>query len=269
MLTRVAGDGHALVGDLELARRRYADAMQLADNAGARTEAAFARLGLARLEANHDRTVAIAMLRSALPLLEELSLRPALAEANTLAQRLGLETAEVRAPSGQPITETTTILFVDVVDSTRLTEELGDVEYRDRAQALERRLRLVIAEQGGTAMLGINLGDGIVALFSTPRDAVRAAFEAVRSGQGDVLRLHVGLHHGTILREGNATYGSAVNVTARICALSSSDEVLVTEELRRVLGGDESEGVAFIDRGIYVLKGVATPRRVYGAVQTT
>jgi class 3 adenylate cyclase len=268
MLTRVAGDGHALLGDVDAARRRYAQAINVADNAGARSEAALARLGLARLELRHDRTAAIATLRAALPLLEQLALRPALAEATALARQLGLERGPIvpGAPSGDPVSETTTLLFLDVVDSTRLTEELGDVDYRDRAQALERRLRLAIAEYNGTAMPGINLGDGIVALFETPGDAVLAAFGAVRAAQGDMLRLHIGLHHGTILRDGAVMYGSAVNIAARICALSSSDEVLVSEELRRLLGDDHR--VDFIDRGIYVLKGVGTPRQVYGAVQT-
>jgi class 3 adenylate cyclase len=77
----------------------------------------------------------------------------------------------------------------------------------------------------------------------------------------------VGLHHGTVLREGDATYGAAVNVAARICALSSPDEVLITEELWRLLNDKEQNRVAFVDRGIYVLKGVATPRRVFAALQ--
>jgi class 3 adenylate cyclase len=267
MLPRVAGDGHALVGEVEPARRRYMQAIQIADNAGARSEAALARLGLARLDVQHDRAVAISMLRAALPVLEQLGLRPAVAEATALARRLGLDDGAPSAPSGQPISETTTLLFLDVVDSTRLTEELGDVDYRDRAQALERRLRLAIAERNGSAMPGINLGDGIVALFEKPRDALLAAFGAVRAAQGDVLRLHVGLHHGTILRDGAVMYGSAVNVAARVCALSSSDEVLLSDDVRRLLD-DDDDGVAFIDRGIYVLKGVGTPRRIYGAVQT-
>jgi class 3 adenylate cyclase len=115
-------------------------------------------------------------------------------------------------------------------------------------------------------MPGINLGDGLVALFPAPGDALLAAFGAVRAGQGDVLRLHIGLHHGTVLREGDATYGAAVNVAARVCGLSSPDEVLVTDEVRRLLNSHDGDGVAFVDRGIYVLKGVATPRRVFGAL---
>jgi class 3 adenylate cyclase len=269
MLTRVAGDGHALLGNVDAARRRYTEAMQLADNSGARTEAAFARLGLARLEAQHDRAVAITMLRGALPLLEQLSLQPALVEATALAQHLGLRTVPSGAHSDVPVSETTTVMFLDVVDSTRLTEALGNVEYRERARSLERRLRLVVAENNGMAMPGINLGDGLVALFPSPRDAVLAGFGAVRAAQGDVLRLHVGLHHGTVLREGDATYGAAVNVAARVCALSSPDEVLITEELWRLLSDKEQNRVAFVDRGIYVLKGVAAPRRVFAALQTT
>jgi class 3 adenylate cyclase len=59
-----------------------------------------------------------------------------------------------------------------------------------------------------------------------------------------------------------------VNVAARVCALSSPDEVLVTEDVRR-LTDDQEHAVAFVDRGIYVLKGVATPRRVFAALQAT
>jgi class 3 adenylate cyclase len=44
--------------------------------------------------------------------------------------------------------------------------------------------------------------------------------------------------------------------------------VLVTEDVRR-LTDDQEHAVAFVDRGIYVLKGVATPRRVFAALQAT
>src|SRR4029079_9379156 len=126
-----------------------------------------------------------------------------------------------------------------------------------------------IAEHGGTAMSGINLGDGLVALFPSPRRAVIAAFGALRAGQGDVLRLHIGVHHGMVLREGDATYGTGVNVAARVCALSSPDEVLVTDDLQRLLDSTGEGEVAFVDRGIYVLKGVAAPKRVFAALQAT
>jgi class 3 adenylate cyclase len=60
-----------------------------------------------------------------------------------------------------------------------------------------------------------------------------------------------------------------VNVAARVCALSSPDEVLVTDDLQRLLDGTDESEVAFVDRGIYVLKGVAAPQRVFAALQAT
>jgi class 3 adenylate cyclase len=115
-------------------------------------------------------------------------------------------------------------------------------------------------------MPGINLGDGLVALFPTPAAAVGAAFGSVRAGRGGDLRLHVGVHQGKVLRERNAVYGSAVNVAARICALSSPDEVLVSEHLHRTLADTGAAGIAFVDRGRQRLKGLATPQRLYAAV---
>ena len=166
----------------------------------------------------------------------------------------------------EPITEQASVLFLDVVDSTRLTEEWGDVTYRNKARSLEHRLRLTIVEHGGTVMPGINLGDGLVALFRSSDEAVHGALAAVRASQGDELRLHVGVHHGSVLREGDAVYGSAVNIAARVCALSSPDEVLVSATSHRHLTSNDVPGIAFVDRGTQRLKGLADLQHVFAVV---
>jgi class 3 adenylate cyclase len=269
LLARVAADGHALLGRTNEARQRYAEAIVFADANGADVEGALARVGLANLEADNSPSTAVHVLRSALPALEQHSLTRSLRDATRLAERLGMSTGAVQLPVEKPTADNATVLFVDVVESTRLTEELGDEEYRRKARSLERKLRLTVAEHDGTAMPGINLGDGLVALFPKPTAALDAAFGAIRAGADGDLRLHVGVHQGRVLRERDAVYGSAVNVAARICAMSSPDEVLVSESLHRSLRAEAVPGLAFVDRGRQRLKGVASPQRLFAALPAT
>jgi len=197
---------------------------------------------------------------------DQLTLVPARTEAAALAEQLGVAETHEAEPTSQPLPEQATVLFVDVVDSTRLTEELGDVEYRDRARRLEQRLRLVVAEHDGAAMPGINLGDGLLALFSSARPAVDTAIAAVDAAREGSLRLHLGLHQGAVLRERNATYGRTVNAAARICAQSSPDEILVSDALHRTLTRADAPGLAFVDRGRHRLKGIAEEQQLFAVV---
>lgn len=75
------------------------------------------------------------------------------------------------------------------------------------------------------------------------------------------LRLHIGLHAGDVISEGTDVYGGAVNIASRICSLSATDEILVSQTVRDL--ARTSAGVAFEDRGEQALKGVADPVRVY------
>jgi class 3 adenylate cyclase len=95
---------------------------------------------------------------------------------------------------------------------------------------------------------------------------VNAAFAAIRASQADVLRLHVGVHHGSVLRERDAVYGSAVNIASRVCALSSPDEVLVSATSHGLLTKSDAPGIAFVDRGTQRFKGVTDLQRVFAVV---
>ncbi len=265
-LDRVAAEGLALLGRTDDARARYEAAIALTDRAGALGEGALARLGLARLVAGSDRATSAQLLRAALPLLERLDLVPALREADDLARVLGTDLQHSTATDSEPTSQIATVLFFDVVDSTRLTAELGDVAYWRRARALEARLRAVVAQAGGTTLPGVNVGDGLIALFDAPAAAVDAALSGVAAAGPTELRLHVGLHHGPVLRRGDTLYGATVNLTARVCASSGVDEVLVSEPVRQLVGETLAEAVAFVDRGAHELKGVDPPQRLYAAV---
>jgi class 3 adenylate cyclase len=162
-------------------------------------------------------------------------------------------------PSG-----TAVILFADIADSTALTERLGDAAFRENARKLDGSLRAIIREHAGTAIEGKLLGDGVLAVFTSARQAIEAALACGRSGDDSGLPLHLGLHAGDVIREDNNVYGGAVNIASRISGLSAPGEVLVSDTVRSL--ARTSAGVAFEDRGEQELKGVGEAVRVW-AVQ--
>jgi class 3 adenylate cyclase/pimeloyl-ACP methyl ester carboxylesterase len=159
-------------------------------------------------------------------------------------------------PSGM-----TAILFADIAESTGLTERMGDAAFRARARELDGALRSVIRENGGTPIEGKLLGDGVLAVFTSARQAIEAALACGKSGDDAGLPLHLGLHAGDVIREDNNIYGGAVNIASRISGLSAAGEVLVSETVR--LLARTSAGVRFEDRGEQSLKGVGEPVRVW------
>jgi adenylate cyclase len=182
---------------------------------------------------------------------------------------------ELPRPSGTQ--GTAIILFADIADSTALTERLGDAAFREKARALDDALRHAITSNGGTAIEGKLLGDGVLATFAAAREAIACANELHRlaSGGGAAgtsgqrlatsdLLLHVGIHAGDVIREDDNVYGGAVNIASRIADASSAGETLVSQTVRDL--ARTSAGVSFEDRGEHDLKGVSEPVRVF-AVQ--
>jgi class 3 adenylate cyclase/DNA-binding CsgD family transcriptional regulator len=166
------------------------------------------------------------------------------------------QTATQGLPSG-----TAVILFADIAESTALTERLGDAPFRAKARDLDSALRAVIRDHTGTAIEGKLLGDGVLAVFTSARQAIEAARACGAAGDGEGLPLHLGLHAGDVIREEGNVYGGAVNIASRISGLSAPGEVLVSDTVRSL--ARTSAGVAFEDRGSQKLKGVSDLVRVW------
>jgi class 3 adenylate cyclase len=160
------------------------------------------------------------------------------------------------APSG-----TAVILFADIAESTALTERLGDGAFRDKARNLDGELRKVIHNNGGTPIDGKLLGDGVLATFASAKQAIEAALACGRAGDEMGLPLHLGLHAGDVIREDNNVFGGAVNIAARVSALSGPGEVLVSGTVRDL--ARTSAGVSFVDCGEQELKGVGEAVRLF------
>ena len=204
-----------------------------------------------------------------LSLLEGTSLAPYLEDMEAVLSAVdgflgeGEEPAEERTaalPEG-----TAVILFLDIADSTALTEQLGDAAFRAQERELDAALRAAIRETRGTPVEGKVLGDGVMAVFTSARQAIDAAQRCRDLGNEAGLPLHLGIHAGDVIREGNNVHGGAVNIAARIADASAPGEILVSDTLRGL--ARTSAGVAFEDRGGRELKGIAEPQRLF-AVRT-
>lgn len=156
---------------------------------------------------------------------------------------------------------TAVILFADIVDSTALTERLGDSAFRDKARDLDEALRDVIREASGTPVEGKLLGDGVLSVFTSAKNAIEAAMRFGKAAESVGLGLHVGIHAGDVIEEDGNVFGGAVNIAARVAAESAPGEVLVSQTVRDL--ARTSAGVAFEDAGERELKGVGEPVRVW------
>jgi class 3 adenylate cyclase len=153
------------------------------------------------------------------------------------------------------------VLFTDIVDSTALTERLGDTIFRTASRALDEGMRAAMREAGGTPVEGKVLGDGVMGVFTSASQAIVAARRCIELSAETELRLHVGLHAGDVLHEAGNVYGGAVNIASRICGLSAPGEILVSGTVREL--ARTSAGVTFADRGKHALKGIDDAVRVY------
>jgi class 3 adenylate cyclase len=157
---------------------------------------------------------------------------------------------------------TAIILFADIADSTALTERLGDAAFREKARELDDALRSAITANGGTAIDGKLLGDGVLATFGAAREAIACAAACHAAATSVDLALHVGIHAGDVIREDDNVFGGAVNIAARVATEAAAGETLVSSTVRDL--ARTSAGVEFVDRGERELKGVSEPVRVYG-----
>jgi pimeloyl-ACP methyl ester carboxylesterase/class 3 adenylate cyclase len=164
-------------------------------------------------------------------------------------------------PAPGPPQGTAIILFADIADSTSLTERLGDAVFHDRALSLDAALRAAVRDNDGTVIEGKLLGDGLLATFTSAKQAIDASLRCLRAGQATGLQLHLGIHAGDVIREEANVHGGAVNIAARISDAALPGEVLVSDTVRSL--ARTSARVTFDDRGEIVLKGVAEAQRVF------
>jgi class 3 adenylate cyclase len=154
-------------------------------------------------------------------------------------------------PAPAPNRVLATVLFTDIVGSTDLAAQLGDHRWQALLADHHRAVRQQLARHGGQEVK--TTGDGFLATFDGPARAIRCAI-GIRDAMRDLdLEIRAGLHTGEIELQGDDIAGLAVHIGARVAALAGSGEILVSSTVHDLVVGS---GVAFIDRGSHVLKGV-------------
>ena len=155
-----------------------------------------------------------------------------------------------------------TVLFTDIVDSTRRAVELGDARWRALLEAHEQVARAEVERFGGT--IAEFTGDGVLASFDGPARAVRCALALRDRVRTLGLQVRAGLHAGEIERRGDQIAGIGVHIAARVLALAEPDRVLVSRTVRDLVVGS---GLTFVDRGTHTLKGVPDQWQVLEATE--
>lgn len=262
LVTRLLGVAADGIGREASAITHFRDAIAVGERLRAEPEVARAQVDLAAiLRRRGERREARELVDRAIATFDRCHMLPERHRAELLAGGH----APAAAASGESVTtESVVILFSDVVDSTRTTEELGASRYRALARRVEDLVVSAISAHGGSIVSGINLGDGFIGLFASTARALAAARQCAAEVCTTGLHLHLAIHRGEVIVDGPRIFGGPVNYAARICGLTGPDEILVSETVRHGLA--DVEDVAFVDRGEHMLKGIEGPQRVWAVM---
>jgi len=154
----------------------------------------------------------------------------------------------------------TTVLFTDMIDSTRRAAELGDERWRqllaEHHAIVREQIRRFRGREVDTA------GDGFLIAFDGAARAVRCAM-AVREHLRRIgLEIRSGVHAGECEESGGKLIGIAVHIGSRLLGLAQPGEVLVSSTVRDLATGS---GIEFDDRGEHTLRGIADRWHLYAA----
>jgi class 3 adenylate cyclase len=150
------------------------------------------------------------------------------------------------------------ILFSDIVGSTQRAQQLGDADWQRVLATHHAIVRRQIDVFRGREVK--TTGDGFVVLFDAPARAVQCATAMRRSLRDADIRVRVGLHTGECDVADGDVSGIAVHAAARIEALASPDEILVSQTVRDLTAGS---GLVYEDAGDHELKGLTRPWRLF------
>ncbi|MDT5256999.1 MAG: hypothetical protein QOD10_2079 [Mycobacterium sp.] len=151
-----------------------------------------------------------------------------------------------------------TVLFTDIVDSTRRAAEMGDRDWHALLDAHDAVVRSQLARFRGREVN--TSGDGFLAMFDGPQRAIRCAMAIRDAVQALGIEVRAGLHTGECEVRGDDIGGLAVHIGARVSALAGPNDVLVSSTLRDLVIGS---GLEFEERGTHQLKGVPGEWRVF------
>jgi len=144
-----------------------------------------------------------------------------------------------------------TVLFTDIVDSTKQAAEMGDSRWKDLLDTHNAVMLKEIGRFRGRAVR--STGDGYLAVFDGPGRAIRCGAAVSRELRQLGIEIRTGVHTGEIDLMGEDVGGIAVNIAARVLAEAANNEVWVSRTVKDLVVGS---GFEFTEKGTHSLKGV-------------
>ncbi|MDH3711205.1 MAG: DUF4242 domain-containing protein [Cyclobacteriaceae bacterium] len=172
---------------------------------------------------------------------------------------------EALLSNGQLDSAVRTFLFTDIVDSTAMTQDLGDAGSYLILKRHNEIVRNALQEQGGTEVK--HTGDGIMACFLSASRAVCCAIDIqvsikkFREKYSNIpLHLRIGLNAGEPVSENDDFFGVAVQTASRICNHADPDKIFISNVVHDLCLG---KSFSFSELGTAELKGIAIPQTLY------
>jgi len=156
------------------------------------------------------------------------------------------------------------IVFTDLCDSTRHTQELGDEAFMPLLRAHDEIVRTALGKRGGREVK--HTGDGIMASFTSPSAAVECGIDVQRSLEArnadaeHQIHVRIGISVGEPVTEGDDLFGAAVQLSARLCGAASPGAIAVSTAVRDLCVG---KLLGFEAKGEIELKGFVEPVPVF------
>jgi class 3 adenylate cyclase len=162
----------------------------------------------------------------------------------------------------EPTRVLATVLFTDIVDSTRLASRLGDRRWRELLNTHDDVARQLVEEFSGRIVH--TTGDGILATFDGPGRGIGCAAALRDQLLGIGLHIRAGLHTGEVELRGDDVGGIAVHIAARVMAAAGSGEIFTSRTVRDLVVGSD---VSLEDRGTRPLKGVEGTWELFAMIE--
>jgi class 3 adenylate cyclase len=152
-------------------------------------------------------------------------------------------------------------MFTDIVGSTQIAVEKGNVRFADLLEAHHAAVRSELARHRGEEIN--TAGDGFLASFDGPARAIKCATAIVKSLGALGLACRIGLHTGECEVRQGQLQGIALHIAARVAALAPAGRVFVSQTVKELVAGS---GLGFADAGLHTLKGLPDEWRLYQVV---
>jgi class 3 adenylate cyclase len=153
-----------------------------------------------------------------------------------------------------------TVLFTDIVNSTKRAETIGDRAWHDVLDRHNALVRQEILRHRGREVR--TLGDGFLATFDGPARSIRCALAINEGVQALGLQVRAGLHTGEVEMADDDLSGIAVHIASRVATMAKPGQVLVSNTVRDLVAGSN---IRFHDEGCHPLKGLSESVRLFAA----